>query len=204
MPDITVLAFFIPTFFFVSITPGMCMTLAMTLGMKIGYRKTLMMMLGEVLGVAIVAICSMYGVATFVLNNPKLFSVFKYIGGAYLIYLGVKSFLAKVEVENQVATSLHDPKQLFVQGFVTAFSNPKGWAFMITLLPPFIDSTKSFSAQLIVLVTIILISEFVCMSMYALGGKKLNTILLKTDKAHWLNKIAGGLLCFVGIWLALS
>lgn len=47
MPDFALLAVFIPTFFFVSITPGMCMTLAMTLGMSIGVRRTLWMMLGE-------------------------------------------------------------------------------------------------------------------------------------------------------------
>ena len=55
MPDFALLAVFIPTFFFVSITPGMCMTLAMTLGMSIGVRRTLWMMLGELVGVALVA-----------------------------------------------------------------------------------------------------------------------------------------------------
>ena len=51
MIDVAALAVFIPTFFFVSITPGMCMTLAMTLGMSIGVRRTLWMMIGELLGV---------------------------------------------------------------------------------------------------------------------------------------------------------
>lgn len=50
------LGLFIPTFFFVSITPGMNMTLALTLGMSVGYRRTLWMMVGELLGVALVAV----------------------------------------------------------------------------------------------------------------------------------------------------
>ena len=52
---LTVLAVFIPTFFCVSLTPGMCMTLAMTLGMTIGVHRTFWMMYGELLGVGLVA-----------------------------------------------------------------------------------------------------------------------------------------------------
>ena len=89
MLDLAVLAVFIPTFFFVSITPGMCMTLAMTLGMSVGVRRTLWMMVGEVLGVATVAIAAVIGVASIMLNYPELFAFLKYLGGAYLIYLGL-------------------------------------------------------------------------------------------------------------------
>ncbi|MGO2276613.1 LysE family translocator, partial [Pseudoalteromonas nigrifaciens] len=89
MIDITVLAVFIPTFFFVSITPGMCMTLAMTLGMSIGVRRTLWMMLGELLGVASVAVAAVLGVASIMLNYPEAFAILKWVGGAYLIYIGI-------------------------------------------------------------------------------------------------------------------
>ncbi len=60
MPDYALLAVFVPTFFFVSITPGMCMTLAMTLGMSIGVRKTLWMMLGELVVVSRKWCCQHY------------------------------------------------------------------------------------------------------------------------------------------------
>ena len=91
MPDLAVLAVFIPTFFFVSITPGMCMTLAMTLGMSIGVRRTMWMMIGELIGVAIVAIAAVFGVAGIMLNYPDVFEVLKWIGGGYLAYIGVNT-----------------------------------------------------------------------------------------------------------------
>ena len=56
MVNLALLGAFIPTFLFVSVTPGMCMTLAMTFGMSQGVRRTLWMMWGEMLGVALVAI----------------------------------------------------------------------------------------------------------------------------------------------------
>ena len=55
------LALFIPTFFLVSVSPGLCMTLAMTLGMRVGLRRTCWMMGGEVLGVTLVALAALAG-----------------------------------------------------------------------------------------------------------------------------------------------
>ena len=66
--DPAILALFVPTFFFVSVTPGMCMTLAMTLGMSLGVRRTLHMMWGELVGVALVSVLSVIGVAAVMLK----------------------------------------------------------------------------------------------------------------------------------------
>ncbi|MDX1269520.1 MAG: LysE family transporter, partial [Oceanisphaera sp.] len=75
---------FIPTFFFVSITPGMCMTLALSLGMTVGVRRTLWMMVGELVGVGLVACLAVVGVAAVMLQYPQLFQLLKYGGGLYL------------------------------------------------------------------------------------------------------------------------
>ena len=102
--NITVLVVFIPTFFFVSITPGMCMTLALSMGMSIGLKKTLYMMYGELLGVGLVASSSVIGVAAIMLNYPSIFLALKYGGGVYLIYLGFSMWLSRgkmaLNVEN--------------------------------------------------------------------------------------------------------
>ena len=106
MIDVAALAVFIPTFFFVSITPGMCMTLAMTLGMSIGVRRTLWMMIGELLGVASVAIAAVLGVASVMLNYPNAFDILKWVGGAYLIYIGINMWRAKSKMSIDTHLSL--------------------------------------------------------------------------------------------------
>ena len=68
--DFSIMALFLPTFFFVSVTPGMCMTLAMSLGMSIGLKRTFYMMIGELIGVGIVALSSVVGVAAIMINHP--------------------------------------------------------------------------------------------------------------------------------------
>jgi len=205
MIDVAALAVFIPTFFFVSITPGMCMTLAMTLGMSIGVRRTLWMMIGELLGVASVAIAAVLGVASVMLNYPDTFAILKWVGGAYLIYIGINMWRAK----GKMSVNTHSPsdvsrQSLFTQGFITAVANPKGWAFMISLLPPFINVDQAVAPQLFILLSVIMITEFVSMLAYATGGKSLRLFLARGDNIKWMNRIAGSLMMLVGVWLALD
>jgi len=202
MIDVAALAVFIPTFFFVSITPGMCMTLAMTLGMSIGVRRTLWMMIGELLGVASVAIAAVLGVASVMLNSPDAFAILKWVGGAYLIYIGVNMWRAKgkMSVDTSKPSDV-SRKSLFTQGFVTAIANPKGWAFMISLLPPFISVEHAVAPQLLVLLGVIMTTEFLSMLAYATGGKSLRLFLSRGDNIKWMNRIAGSLMGLVGIWL---
>jgi homoserine/homoserine lactone efflux protein len=205
MPDLPLLMVFIPTFFFVSITPGMCMTLAMTLGMRIGVRRTLWMMIGELAGVSVVAVAAVLGVASMMLTYPELFRLLKWLGGTYLIYIGVAMWRDKGKLNNVTLEGSNIGRwQLISQGFVTAISNPKGWAFMVSLLPPFIHSDRPIAGQLIALLSIIMFTEFSSMLAYASGGKGLRVYLLKGDNIKWLNRVAGSLILFVGLWLLLS
>ncbi|MCL9775009.1 LysE family translocator [Vibrio methylphosphonaticus] len=200
----TTLSLFIPTFFFVSITPGMCMTLALTMGMSIGYRRTLWMMIGELVGVAVVALAAILGVAAVMLKYPDIFIVFKTVGASYLFYLGVQMWRSKGKLAISTDTDnaiRHNDWDLVVQGFITAIANPKGWAFMISLLPPFIDQSKPMASQVSIMLVIILLSEFICMTIYATGGKGLKRSLGQSKNVKTLNRLAGTLMCAVGIWL---
>ena len=207
MIETSALLIFIPTFFLVSVTPGMCMTLALTMGMTIGVKKTFYMMYGELIGVAIVSIAAVSGVAAIMLRFPLLFLALKYLGGLYLIYLGIQMLRSKgkmsLDLEDTRQFSI-SPKTLMIQGFVTAIANPKGWAFMISLLPPFINSSKPFIPQITILVMIIMTTEFTCLVLYSNGGRTLSRFLEKSGNVRLLNRISGLLMIAVGIWLGLG
>ena len=205
MIDSSVLTIFIPTFFFVSVTPGMCMTLALTMGMTIGVRKTFYMMWGELFGVALVSVASVVGVAGLMLNSPALFTALKYAGGSYLVYLGIKMMVSEGNISEKIELNpigSVSRRSLVLQGFITAIANPKGWAFMISLLPPFVNSERPLIPQLIVLVGIILTTEFTCLLLYSNGGKSLRRFLGKKGNVTLLNGISGILMTGVGFWLA--
>ncbi|RPH19173.1 MAG: LysE family translocator [Alteromonadaceae bacterium TMED7] len=198
------LSVFVPTFFFVSVTPGMCMTLAMTLGMSIGVKRALWMMLGELTGVGLVATLSAVGVAALLLNYPNVFTLFKYAGGLYLLYLGTQLWLSKgrMALKHAVDGPGATRAQLIAQGFITAIANPKGWAFFVALLPPFLDASQPLAAQLTSLIAIILTLEFGCLLIYAAGGRTLRSLLMQSGNVRIMNRIAGTLMAGVGLWLA--
>ncbi len=207
MINISLLSVFVPTCFMISLTPGMCMTLSLTLGMSIGLRRTFYMMWGELAGVAMVSIAAVVGVAAVMLRHPTLFITLKYLGGGYLLFLGIQLLRSR----GKLAISAHShsshtirPRALAGQGFLTAVSNPKGWAFMVSLLPPFIDRAYPIVPQLSILLIILLIIEFICLIIYAGGGKRLGTFLDQKGGTGLLNKTAGILMIGISGWLVLS
>jgi homoserine/homoserine lactone efflux protein len=203
--DFTLIALFLPTAFFISITPGMCMTLSLTMGLTIGLRRTFWMMWGELIGVGLVAVSAAVGVAAIMLKFPEFFTFFKWAGGAYLAWLGIQMWRAR----GRMAIRLDDTENkevsrmgLALQGFVTAIANPKGWAFFATLLPPFLDSSLPMTGQIISLVIILLSVEFICLILYAGGGRSMRHFLEKSGNVRMMNRVAGTLMIGVGVWLA--
>ncbi|WP_282041359.1 LysE family translocator [Halomonas alimentaria] len=207
MLNLSLLSVFVPTFFLVSLTPGMCMTLAMVLGMTQGVRRSLWMMAGELVGVGLVAAAAGAGVAALMLRQPELFALFKWLGGAYLAYLGIMMWRSRGRMaipEEGLAVAPDGRVQLATQGFVTAVANPKGWAFFVALLPPFLDAERALAGQLVALVALILTIEFICLLLYATGGSRLRRLLSRGGSVRLLNRIAGTLMVGVGLWLALG
>ena len=201
--DLTRLIAFSASFFLVALSPGLCMTLAMSLGISIGVRRTLWMMAGELTGIGLVGAAAVLGVAALLLKAPTVFAVFKWIGAVYLLYMGWQTWRAEPLLPEQLAGDTRRSRSsLIVQGFITAVANPKAWAFFVALLPPFVDQSRPVAPQLLTLLALMLVIEFTCLQIYAHGGRVLSEQLHRRGGARWLNRIAGSLMVAVGIWLA--
>ena len=203
--DLTLLIAFGASFFLVALAPGLCMTLAMSLGISIGARRTLWMMAGELAGIALVGAAAVLGVAAILLKAPTVFAVFKWVGGAYLLYMGWQTWHAEPLRPEQLEAGRRRTRfSLIAQGFITAVGNPKAWAFLVALLPPFVDQSRPLAPQLLSLLALMLLIEFTCLQIYAHGGQALSEQLHRRGKARWLNHVAGSLMVVVGIWLAVG
>jgi len=183
------------------------MTLSLTMGLTIGLRRTFWMMWGELVGVAIVAVSAAVGVATLMLEFPHFFTIFKWIGGLYLGWLGFQMWRSRGKMAirlDDMETQTVPRRTLALQGFVTAIANPKGWAFFVTLLPPFLDTSRPMETQIALLVMILLSVEFLCLILYASGGRSMRHFLEKSGNVRMMNRVAGTLMVGVGLWLALG
>lgn len=202
----SLLSLFIPTFFLVSILPGICMTLALSLGMSIGVRRSLNMMWGELLGVGLVASITALGAATLMTNYPQIFIGLKLIGGIYLCWLGYNLFTSKGKLAiNQSSPEIQQNSRLKLaaNGFITAIANPKAWTFFATILPRFINPNHPSVPQIISLVITILVIEFCCLLIYANGGKLLQQYLMRKNRINLMNKLAGSMIIIIGLWLVI-
>lgn len=203
--DLTRLVAFSASFFLVAVSPGLCMTLAMSLGIRLGVRRTLWMMAGELAGIALVGALAMLGIAALLLGAPALFTIFKWAGAAYLVAMGWQALRAKPGGAERADGGGRDSRPaLALQGFVTAVSNPKAWAFFAALLPPFIDRGRPLAPQMLALLAVIVTIEFLCLLLYASGGRALNEQLHRRGKAVWLNRVSGALMVGVALWLVLG
>ena len=192
---------FIPTIAAISFTPGLCMTLAFTLGLSIGYRRTLWMMAGELTGVTTVFAATFWSLGWLLSRDIIYFQIISLIGGTYLLYLAARLFnetpeqLEARNLENTRASALA------LLGFVTAVSNPKGWAFLLALLPGFVAADTALLPQFAIMLAIMLTTEFFSMTAYATGGQWLATRLSNSQGLLNANRVAASMLGLAALWV---
>ena len=90
---------------------------------------------------------------------------------------------------------------LALLGYVTAVSNPKGWAFLMALLPGFVQSDAPLYPQFITMLIIMLSTEFIAMTVYATGGQWLATRLADSQGLINANRVAAIMLGLAGLWV---
>lgn len=190
---------FVVTIAAVSLTPGMCMTLAFSLGLSQGYRKTLWMMAGEMTGVIVVVSSTVYLLGWLLRLDPMWFNALALAGAVYLLWIARQLWLADPALAEQRTANTLTPLSLAVLGFTTAIMNPKGWAFMVALLPGFMDGEKALFPQLALFLSVMLTTEFISLSLYAGGGRWLRQFLGEGARLGVLNKVAASLMVGVSI-----
>ena len=191
------LLLFIPTIIAVSVTPGMCMTLAFSMGLTQGYRRTLWMMIGEMVGVTIVVSITFFLLSWLRSLDPIYFNTLAILGALYLLWMARNLWTARDHFGRQQTPGKLSRPALLTLGLTTAIMNPKGWGFMIALLPGFIDDQRPMATQLATMLSVMLVSEFLSMSLYASGGSWLAKTLGDDQNLAILNKVAALLMVAV-------
>ncbi|HHF2906467.1 TPA: LysE family translocator [Vibrio diabolicus] len=200
--------FFIAMFIF-GITPGPGVFAILARAMVYGPQKCFMLAMGMVSSDLIYLIFACFGLATIAENWSVVFVVIRYLGAAYLIYLGYKMFKALPRVKDTIQAESEEQKKnailaSFTQGFLISASNPKVILFYISFLPTFIDLTV-LQAQDIVLVSILSFVALMSGLMLISFGASRMVNMLKTPLAHKrLNQSAGGIMIAAGSYLAIN
>jgi threonine/homoserine/homoserine lactone efflux protein len=202
------LGLFLVTFFVISATPGPNMLLAMSLGLRFGTRRAAWGGLGMVAALTVLASASVLGLGALLSASELAFLTVKWLGVAYLMWLGYTTWRAPVEAvrpsDAAPAGEAESAGRLFVRGALVAFSNPKALVFMSALFPQFIEPDRPLLPQFTALVAMMAVIEFGWILAYAAGGHTIAARLSSTAAVRSLNRVSGGLMIGAGGLLALA
>lgn len=190
------------TVFLISGTPGPNMLLAMTHGIHHGLSGTLSTMMGLLVGLAVVLSISLGGLGALLLTSAYFFDVIKYVGAAYLIYLGIKTWRTPdADMSTEGRPDASGAWARFRIGIIVSLSNPKAILFAMAFFPQFIDRTQPLALQAAILLTTFVIIETAWMIVYAGGGAKVAAWLKKSGRMRWFNRAAGSAFIGAGVLL---
>jgi len=184
-----------------SLTPGPNGLLALTHGALFGAKRTIFTILGGSLGFAIVIALSMFGIGALLAANVGLLVVLKWLGGAYLIWLGVQVWRSPSLAESRGQTGSSSRLVLFRAGLFSALSNPKGILFFVAFLPQFIDPSRSLLIQFAVMAATFVIIEFFYELVVAALADRIQPLLKRVGKSF--NRVFGSVFIAIGALLPL-
>lgn len=185
-----------------ALAPGPNGLLALTHGAIHGSRKTLFTIIGGLIGFILVIGLCVFGIGALVKSSAFWFTALKWVGGAYLAWLGIKLWLSPpITLEAGGAVSAVKSEILFRQGFLAAATNPKGLLFFGALLPQFIDPQRSLMAQFLVVALTYSLIEFVVEYTFAHAANRIRPWLSRTGRRF--NQVCGGTFVAIGAALPL-
>jgi homoserine/homoserine lactone efflux protein len=182
------------------LTPGPIVTLVVTTGARNGARAALLTVAGASTGNAVLLAAIAFGLSWVLKASAEIFETLRWIGAAYLIYLGVQAWRHAGETsEAPPGGHVHASR-----GFVVAITNPKSIAFFTAFLPQFIDQTLPVGHQLLVMCTTSIVIGAVLDSGWGVAAAWGRQWFLKPRHNKLLGRLSSLALIGGGIWLSLA
>ena len=189
----------------IAATPGPNMLHIMTRSVRYGFRASIVAMAGCLSAVLLCVTASSLGLGALLMTSKTLFEVLRYIGVAYLLWLGWKSWTAVEQPVNgapTVAAAVPLPwPAMYRTALFTGLSNPKLIVFAAAFFPQFIHADRPWGPQFAILVATFAVIECSCYVAYAAGGRRLALWLSSVPRRRLFNRLTGGLFGLFGVGL---
>jgi threonine/homoserine/homoserine lactone efflux protein len=162
------LALFVPAVIALILTPGPVVLYIVTRSIDQGRKAGLVSVLGSEIGNLCHVFAAALGLSAILMSSALAFDIVKYLGAAYLIYLGIRKLRSKDEIGEQSAKRA-PLLRIFLEGIVVAVLNPKTALFFFAFLPLFVDNSKgNIPLQILLLGMIMIVVAIISDTIYAL------------------------------------
>jgi threonine/homoserine/homoserine lactone efflux protein len=180
--------------------PGVLMTL--TNSLRFGMRGTFGGIVGIALGALVVAAISATGLGVLLAASATAYTVMKYLGAAYLFYLGIRLWRSPaVRIDDSRAVEVSFRRR-FLEGLSLQLTNPKAIFFFLSVFPQFIRADRPYAAQFATLVLSYSALVLFIHSGYALTAQRVRRWLTSEHGARTLNRLGGATFCCFGAAMA--
>jgi homoserine/homoserine lactone efflux protein len=201
--DVSVwITYFIATIV-LSVSPGPGVFSSISSGLHHGFRLGWWNGLGmQAANLILVAIVSL-GLGAILLASETLFSIVKWLGVAYLLYLGIVTWRSPARgFEDSGDDDAHTARDVFTRGFLVNITNPKGIIFFAAILPQFIDVARPQMPQYAILAGTTFVVDLAVMMAYTALAAKVLRVMRDPSCLRWVNRGLGGAFVAAGVALA--
>ncbi|WOD06518.1 LysE family translocator [Marinomonas sp. GJ51-6] len=171
-----------------------------------GARASVSLCLGMVMSDIVYLVMACFGLAAIASTWEGVFLAIRYIGAAYLIYLGWKMWVAPVATSSEDFTQLESKSEVasFIQGFMISASNPKVILFYIAFLPTFMDLTVLSGFDIVIAAVLAFTALMLGISSISVGASQARRLMKSERSMKRLNRTSGGIMASAGAFLALK
>ncbi|MFN3375940.1 MAG: LysE family translocator [Burkholderiaceae bacterium] len=192
--------YFAPVAVAIALTPGPNNFCGLNNGLRAGVGPALVATTGRVAAFAIFLTISAVGLGAMLLASEAAFTAIKWVGAAYLFWLGCKAWRSRefqgldLVDASAGAASAARPRlwALVAQEFLLGITNPKAIILFAAIFPQFIDPAQPAARQFLVLGSVYLMAEFVATAVYALCGRQIRRFVRTSRGVVRLNRATGG------------
>ena len=187
--------------FVVLAIPGPTILLVVSYALSQGRRAALSTVIGVGLGDAIAVTVSLAGLGAIMATSATAFTIVKWVGAAYLTYLGVRMWRTTPRLSLTDQPEISARKMALHTTIVTAL-NPKGIAFFIAFLPHFINPAAPATSQMLILGSTFVVLGVINAAVYALFASHLRARITQPATLKWANRMGGTMLLGAGVMTA--
>ncbi|WP_293855253.1 LysE family translocator [uncultured Alsobacter sp.] len=179
--------------------PGPTVLLVVSYALGQGWRAALPMAIGVALGDFTAMSLSVLGIGTLLMASATLFAAVKWVGAAYLVYLGVKLFRAGGSLSAEPRTGAASAWRMGAHAWLVTSLNPKGILFFVAFFPQFIDPHAAFWPQVLVLQATFLALAFANALAYAYFASRARGLVRNERVIGGVNRVGGAILVGAGV-----
>lgn len=195
--------YYVLTMLVLTATPGPSILFSVSNSLNGGLKKAFFGALGGTTAITIIMTLSFTGMGVIIMASELLFNIIKWVGVAYLIYLGISAIFSKentYELTNKKQARSY--KKTYISGFMVGASNPKAILFFTALFPQFINPSASLWEQYLILSITFIFFEMSWLMIYAYFSSKALPWLQVKGRAKLVNRTTGALFIGAGSLLA--